>query len=340
MAQPSEVLELETIRDEASLPSPFPDERTQVEGKSPSQLFWSRFRKDHVALGALFFVVLLTLVAIFAPVIADKVVHHGPNELFNKPFADPPESMLNEFGLPLGPNKWFYFGADRAGRDLFVRVLYGARTSLLVGIVATGIAVVIGVVLGLLAGFFRGAPDTIISRTTDIVLSLPLLLFAIGIVAACSASKEGCFGGLIKPGLPVVIFVIALFSWPNICRVVRGNTLSIREREFVDASRSLGASNRSIIFREVLPNLIAPIIVYATLLIPSNIIFEAALSFLGLGVSQQTPSWGRELSDAAEVFRVAWWMMLFPGLFLFATTLAFNLVGDGLRDALDPRTGR
>ena len=138
----------------------------------------------------------------------------------------------------------------------------------------------------------------------------------------------------------MVIFVIALFSWPNIARVVRGNTLSIREREFVDASRSLGASNQSIIFREVLPNLLAPIIVYATLLIPSNIIFEAALSFLGLGVSQQTPSWGRQLSDAAAIFRVAWWMMLFPGLFLVATTLSFNLVGDGLRDALDPRAGR
>jgi ABC-type dipeptide/oligopeptide/nickel transport system permease subunit len=137
-----------------------------------------------------------------------------------------------------------------------------------------------------------------------------------------------------------VIFVIALFSWPNIARVVRGNTLSLREQEFVDANRSLGASDFTIIFRELLPNLVAPIIVYSTLLIPSNIIFEAALSFLGLGLPQTVPSWGRQLSEAAAVFRVAWWMMLFPGMFLFATTLGFNLVGDGLRDALDPRAGR
>ncbi len=307
-----------------------------VIGRSPSQLFWRRFRQDRVAMVALAFLVLLTLGAIFAGVIADRVVGHGPNDLF----IHEPVKMVNEFGLPLGPNSDFWFGADRAGRDLFVRVLYGARTSLIVGVVATGFAVVVGVTMGLIAGFYGGWRDTLISRTTDIILSLPLLLFAIGIVGACSAAPQGCFGGLVKPGLPVVIFVIALFSWPNIARVVRGNTLSIREREFIDAARSLGAPNRTIILREVLPNLVAPVIVYATLLIPSNIIFEAALSFLGLGVPQTVPSWGRQLAEAAQVFRVAWWMMVFPGLFLFATTLGFNLVGDGLRDALDPRTGR
>jgi peptide/nickel transport system permease protein len=307
-----------------------------VTGRSPSQLFWSRFRRDRVAIGALVFLILLVTAALLAPVIAAHVVHHGPNDLF----IHEPVKMVNEFGLPLGPNKQFWFGADRAGRDLFIRVLYGARTSLLVGVVATGFAVVVGVILGMVAGFFGGWKDTLISRTTDIILSLPLLLFAIGIVGACSAAPQGCFGGLVKPGLPVVIFVIALFSWPNIARVVRGNMLSLREREFVDASRSLGASNTSILVRDLLPNLIAPIIVYSTLLVPSNIIFEAALSFLGLGVPQTVPSWGRQLAEAAQVFRVAWWMMLFPGLFLVATTLGFNLVGDGLRDALDPRAGR
>ncbi len=307
-----------------------------VEGQSPWQLFLRRFRKDTVALFALGFLAFLVLLALFAPVIAEHVVHHGPNDLF----IHEPVKMVNEFGLPLGPNKQFWFGADRSGRDLFVRVLYGARTSLLVGVVATGIAVVIGVTLGLIAGYYGGWRDTLISRTTDIILSFPLLLFAIGIVGACSASAQGCFGGLIKPGLQLVVFVIALFSWPNITRVVRGNTLSLREQEFIDANRSVGASNLTIIFRELLPNLIAPIIVYSTLLIPSNIIFEAALSFLGLGVPQTVPSWGRQLAEAAQVFRVAWWMMLFPGLFLVATTLGFNLVGDGLRDALDPRTGR
>jgi peptide/nickel transport system permease protein len=307
-----------------------------IEGQSPWQLFLRRFRKDKVAMFALGFLAFLVLIALLAPVIAEHVVHHGPNDLF----IHEPVKMVNEFGLPLGPSKQFWFGADRSGRDLFVRVLYGARTSLLVGVVATGIAVMIGVTLGLIAGYYGGWRDTVISRTTDIILSFPLLLFAIGIVGACSASARGCFGGLIKPGLQLVVFVIALFSWPNITRVVRGNTLSLREQEFIDANRSVGASNLTIIFRELLPNLIAPIIVYSTLLVPSNIIFEAALSFLGLGVPQTVPSWGRQLAEAAQVFRVAWWMMVFPGLFLVATTLGFNLVGDGLRDALDPRTGR
>jgi peptide/nickel transport system permease protein len=144
---------------------------------------------------------------------------------------------------------------------------------------------------------------------------------------------------LIKPGLLVVSLIIGLFSWPYIARIVRGQVLSLREKEFTEAARSLGASNWRIMSREILPNVAAPIIVYTTLIIPSNILFEAALSFLGVGVPQETPSWGRMLSDASGIFTVAWWMMFFPGLFLFLTTLAFNLVGDGLRDALDPRTG-
>jgi peptide/nickel transport system permease protein len=304
-----------------------------VEGKSPRQLFWERFRRDKTALASLAFIILLILVAVFAGVIAKHLVGHGPNELFRS-------DTLDEFGLPKGPSADFFFGADQAGRDVFVRILYGARTSLLVALVATGIAVLIGTVLGLIAGYIRGFTDTAISRSIDVILAMPLFLFAIGIVAACGTSKEGCLGGLIEPGRSLVIFVIALFSWPYIARIIRGNTLSISQKEFVEAARSLGASNLRIMFREVLPNLVAPIIVYTTLLIPSNILFEAALSFLGLGVPPDTPSWGQMLSDASSVFDVAWWLMLFPGLFLVATTLAFNLLGDGLRDALDPRTGR
>jgi peptide/nickel transport system permease protein len=174
------------------------------------------------------------------------------------------------------------------------------------------------------------------------MLSLPSLLIAIGIVAACTL--QGClniFGfTLVEQGLKVVIGVIALFTWPYIARIVRGYTLSLREREFVEASRSLGATNRRIIFREVLPNLIGPIIVYTTLLIPQNILFEAALSYLGLGVPAGVASWGALLSDAQAYYEVAWWLMLFPGLFLVVTTLAFNLLGDGLRDALDVRADR
>jgi ABC-type dipeptide/oligopeptide/nickel transport system permease subunit len=223
---------------------------------------------------------------------------------------------------------------------VFVRVLYGIRTALIVGVVTTGIAVTIGVVVGVTAGFYRGWWDTIFSRLSDIVLALPILLFAIGIVAACGTTKEGCLGGVIEPGLPTVIFVIAIFTWPYVARIVRGNTLSIREKEFVEASRSLGASNTRIMFKEVLPNLLAPIIIVTTYLIPSNILFEAALSFLGLGVPASTPSWGQMLSDAADIFDVAWWYWVFPGLFLVITTLAFNLLGDGLRDGFDPRTER
>jgi peptide/nickel transport system permease protein len=211
---------------------------------------------------------------------------------------------------------------------------------LLVALVATGIATLVGVTLGTIAGFFGGVIDTIVSRSIDVILSMPLLLFAIGIVASCSSSTKGCVGGTVKPGLTLVIFVIALFSWPYIARIVRGQTLSIREKEFIEAGRSMGAGNARLMFREVLPNLVAPIIVYATLIIPNNILFEASLSFLGLGVPQRIPSWGRMLADGAQVFEVAWWLMVFPGIFLLLTTLAFNLVGDGLRDALDPRTRR
>ena len=308
-------------------------ETAEVEGKSPRQLFWERFRRDKAAIGSLIFLAILVLLAIFAGVIADRIIHHGKNELFQT-------QMLDDFGLPKGPNGDFWFGADQSGRDIFVRILYGARTSLLVALVGTGIAVVIGTIVGIVGGYFRGYADTAISRLIDIILAMPLLLFAIGIAAACGTTKEGCLGGVVQPGQRLVIFIIALFSWPYIARIIRGSVLSIREKEYVEAARSLGAGNMRIMSREVLPNLVAPIIIYTTLLIPANILFEAALSFLGLGLPPSTPSWGQMLSDASGIFDVAWWFMVFPGLFLVSTVLAFNLLGDGLRDALDPRTGR
>jgi peptide/nickel transport system permease protein len=301
----------------------------QVIGRTPWELFWRRFRRDRFALGGLVIVVLMLAIALLAPVIASFT--HDPNDV--------DLSQLDSFGIPLGPSSVYWFGADTAGRDLFVRVMYGARTSLFIALFATGLASLIGVTLGVLAGFYRGKIDTVISRTTDVVLSLPVLLLALGLVSACGVSKEGCLGGLIKPGLLLVSYVIALFTWPYIARIVRGQVLSLREKEFVEAARSLGSTNRRIMFREILPNCMASIIVYTTLIIPSNILFEAALSFLGIGVPQETPSWGRQLSDAGSIFTVAWWMMVFPGMFLFLTTLAFNVVGDGMRDALDPRTG-
>jgi peptide/nickel transport system permease protein len=300
--------------------------------RTPWQLFWRRFRSNRVALVSAAFIGVLVLLALGAPLVA-TIVGHGPNELFQR-------EMTDEFGLPLGPNGQFLFGADPAGRDVLVRIAYGTRVSLIVGVAATGVAVLIGTVLGLIAGFRGGVVDTVVSRAADVVLSLPLLLFAIGIVTACGSSREGCFGGTVKPGLLLVIIVISLFTWPYVARIVRGAVLSLREREFVEASRAIGAGDMTIMFREILPNLVGPLIVYASLLIPQNILFEAYLSFLGLGVPDETPSWGRMISDAADIFDVAWWLMLFPGIFLLLTVLAFNLLGDGLRDALDPRADR
>ena len=255
----------------------------EVAGRSPWQIFWSRLRKDRAALLGGVIIVLFVLMAVLAPIISHNIIHHGPNDLFQ-------DQMTNELGLPKGPTGQFWFGADSNGRDVFVRTLYGLRTSLVVAIGATGVAVALGSVLGLIAGFVGGWVDILISRAVEILLSLPLLLFAIGLAAACSYSNAGCIGGFIKPGLGLILFIIAVFSWPYIARIIRGQTLSLREREFVDASRSLGASNRRIMFREVLPNMIAPIIIYSTLIIPSNILFEAYLSYLGVGLPQTTPS--------------------------------------------------
>jgi len=323
------------VTSEPDAGAPTPSEEISVEvsqqviGRSPWELFWRRFRKDRFALVGMVFVAIIIVLALTAPLIATRF--HGPNDVHL--------DRLDSFGIPTGPQHGFWFGVDTAGRDLMIRVIYGARTSLFIAFFATGMATLIGVTLGMLAGFYRGKMDTLISRTIDVVLSLPVLLLALGLVSACGLAKDGCLGGLIKPGLLLVSYVIALFSWPYIARIVRGQVLSLREKEFIEAARSMGSNNRRIMFREVLPNVAAPIIVYTTLIIPNNILFEAALSFLGVGVPQETPSWGRQLSEAGGIFTVAWWMMLFPGLFLFLTTLAFNLVGDGLRDALDPRTG-
>jgi peptide/nickel transport system permease protein len=303
-----------------------------IAARSPLDLFWRRLRRDKVAMTALVFIVLLMLVAIFAPVIVKILGAPNPNV--------PDRSTLDSFGLPStakggGPGSKHFFGVDQLGRDVFSRTLYGARISLEVALIATFISVVVGVTLGMIAGFYRGAVDSLLSRVMDIQLAFPVLLLAIGLGAACSI--KGCIGGLLQPGLPVVIFVIALAQWPYMARIIRGQTLSLREKEFVEAARAAGASNTRIVFREVLPNLVAPIIVYSTVLIPTNILFETALSFLGVGVQPPTPSWGAMLSEAQNIFDIAWWFMLFPGLALLLTVLAFNLVGDGLQDALNPR---
>ena len=300
----------------------------RITARSPMQLFWRRLRRDRVAMVALAFIVLLIIMAIAAPAIVSLAGAPGPKVQSSE--------ALDVFGTPTGPSSDHLFGVDRLGRDVFSRTVYGARVSLEVAFIATGIAVLIGVTIGLAAGFYRGWVDTVLSRLTDVVLAFPILLLGLGLAAACSGAN-GCFRGLIQPGLPVVIMVIAIINWTYIARIVRGQVLSLREKEFVESARSLGASNTRIITREILPNLLAPLIVYSSLLIPANILLEAALSFLGVGVTGGTPSWGGMISEATSLFPEAWWFMLFPGLALLFTVLAFNLVGDGLQDALDPR---
>jgi ABC-type dipeptide/oligopeptide/nickel transport system permease subunit len=305
-----------------------------IVARSPRQLFWRRFRRDKVAMASAIFIIVLIVVAILAPLVIKLFGLQGPN--VQNPNA------LDAFGSPTGPSGSHPFGVDQLGRDVFSRVIYGARVSLIVGIVGTLVATLLGTVMGLLSGYFRGWTDTFISRTVDVFLAFPVLVLGLGIGAACEV--RGCLsiGGthLIQPGIVTVIFIIMISSFTYIARIVRGQVLSLREKEFVEAARSLGASNSRILFREVLPNLLAPLIVYASLLIPVNILLEAALSFLGVGIRPPTASWGQMISDATPTFSTAWWYMVFPGAALLLTVLAFNLVGDGLLDALNPRGDR
>jgi peptide/nickel transport system permease protein len=302
----------------------------EITARSPLQLFWRRFRSDRVAMVSAGFIILLILIAFLAPLVVKAFGLPGPN------VQNP--NLTDAFGTPIGPTAAHPFGVDPLGEDVMSRVIYGARVSLIVGIVGTGLATIVGVSLGLLAGFYRGWPDTLLSRFADVVLSFPILLFGLGIGAACAVN--GCLGGLLQSGLPTILVIIVIAGWTYIFRITRGQVLSLREKEFVEASRSLGASNKRIMFREVLPNLVAPIIVYASLLIPVNILFEAGLSFLGVGVKPPTASWGQMIADASPNYQTAWWYMLFPGIALLLTVFAFNLVGDGLQDALNPKADR
>ena len=319
----------------AGIPEPLHDLQQaapEITARSPRELFWRRLRRDRLALVSLGFIVLLVAVAVLAPVIVELTGSRPPNET-GKRYLDP------AFGTPTGPSDENLFGVDQNGRDVFSRVLYGARVSLVVAIVATALAVGIGVLVGMLAGYYGGWVDTVLSRLVDVLLAFPILMLGLGMAAACSFGN-GCLRGLIEPGVGVVIFVIALVNWTVVARIVRGQVLSLRESEFVEAARSVGASNRRIMAREILPNLAAPVIVYTTLLIPQNILLEAALSFLGVGVQPPDPSWGKMIAEATEVFETAWWYMVFPGAALLLTVLSFNILGDGLRDALSPRSAK
>jgi len=303
-----------------------------IEGRSLGQIAWLRLKRDKVALGGGVVIVLLVLMAVFAPVLV-KLFGHPPNE-FHSDLIDPTFSRAK--GPYGGIRRDFLLGVEPVnGRDVFSRIVYGARISLLVAFLATLLSVVIGVTLGVVAGYKGGWVDTVISRVMDVFLAFPLLLFAIALAGVVRNEAFGLTGDALH--IAVLIFIIGFFNWPYIGRIIRGQTLSLREREYVEAARSMGARTTYILVRELLPNLYAPIIVYATLLIPTNILFEAALSFLGVGIQPPTPSWGGMLSTAVPFYSIAPAFMVVPGMAIFITVLAFNLLGDGLRDALDPR---
>ncbi|MFB7663104.1 ABC transporter permease [Kitasatospora sp. NPDC056138] len=306
----------------------------QIEGRSLGRIAWTRFKRDKAAVAGGIVVILLILLAVLAKPI-ESAFGLDPDAL-HQDLLD-----ANLGGLPIGD--WGGMSADHPlgldplqGRDLLSRIIEGSWVSLLVAFGATVLSNAIGTVLGVVAGYYGGWVDTVISRVMDTFLAFPLLLFAIAI----SASLQGGAFGL--NGLPlhiaVLIFVIGFFNWPYMGRIVRGQTLSLREREFVDAARSLGARGPFILFRELLPNLVGPILVYSTLLIPTNILFEAGLSFLGVGIQPPQASWGGMLNDAIKYYQVDPQYMVVPGLAIFVTVLAFNLLGDGLRDALDPKS--
>lgn len=305
----------------------------QIQGRSLGQIAWMRLKRDKVAMAGGGVVILLVLGAVFAPVIVG-LLGHPPNQ-FNQEFVDADTQVpFMPWG---GMSRDFLFGIEPLnGRDLFSRVLYGSQISLLIASLATLMSVVIGTVMGVIAGYFGGWVDTLISRLMDIFLAFPLLVFALALAGVIPDQAFGLKGDALK--IAVIIFIIGFFNWPYIGRIIRGQTLSLREREFVDAARSLGARQPYILFKELLPNLLAPILVYSTLLIPSNILFEAALSYLGVGVQPPRATWGGMLSDATVWYQTDPQFILPAGLAIFVTVLAFNLFGDGLRDALDPRS--
>lgn len=269
---------------------------------------WRRFCQNRLALAGLVFLAVLLLVAIFAPLIAP----YGPAERTPGAFREPPSTT-------------HWFGTDTIGLDVFSRVVYGSRISLKVGIVATLMTVVIGLILGAVAGYFGGKTDGLIMRITDVFLSIPYIILAIAIATLFGKSVNS------------VILVLGLTGWLGLCRIVRASFLSLNRLEYVEAARSLGFGDTRIIFRHMLPNALQPVIVYATIEVGAIILAEAALSFLGVGPEPPTPAWGLMVSEAKSTLAVAPHMLFFPGMAIFLTVLAFVFIGDGLRDALDPK---
>jgi peptide/nickel transport system permease protein len=281
-------------------------------------VIWRRLRRDGAAMLGAALVALIALVGLLAPLLAP----HDPTEQFRDgltPDGQPmPSTLLTE-----GSTRYL-FGTDSNGRDLLSRILYGAQVSLLVGVLANTLAVALGLMIGSVAGYFGGWLEILLMRFTDIMMAFPTLLLAMALVA------------ILKPSLWIIIVVIGLVYWTWIARVVYGQVLALRDRDFVTASRALGSSRRATLFRHILPQLVPTIIVWGTLGIATNVMLEASLSYLGIGVQPPTPSWGGMIQQGQSYYRTAPWMVIFPGLAIMITVFAFNLLGDGLRDALDP----
>ncbi|HET6230878.1 MAG TPA: oligopeptide ABC transporter permease [Longimicrobiaceae bacterium] len=279
-------------------------------GDSQWAIAGRHFRRNRMAMAGLGVMVLLYVVTLLTPMIAPY-----------DPVAQG-DIVLSRY---LHPSIQHLMGTDKFGRDIFSRVLYGSRISLTIGFIAVGISVTLGTLMGALAGYYGGIVDSMLMRFTDMMLSFPRLVLLIVVIA------------LFQSSIWLVVVVLGLTGWMGTARIVRGEVLSLREREFVQAARALGMGDGRIIFRHVVPNTLAPVIVSATLGIGQTILTEASLSFLGLGVQPPTPSWGNMISDGRDVLIQAWWISTFPGLAIVLTVIAFNLLGDGLRDALDPR---
>jgi ABC-type dipeptide/oligopeptide/nickel transport system permease subunit len=329
-----------------------------VKARGYWELVWIRFRRDRLAVASIAFIVFLLLASSIGGPIMKHVLGHGPNTIF--------ANGVDQHSLaPVGP--WTHIsnadyvgetpavfesahpgqhlgtallplGADGSlGRDLFLRLLYGAQTSLEVAVLATLCSVALGVLMGLLAGYFRGWVDTVVSRMIEVVMVFPALLFIIAVRVVAGPQLNSITFGFLAKGVFTLVLILSVTGWFYPARIIRGVVFSLREKEFVEAARMTGASDFRIMRSHLLPHLVAPIVVYSTLIIASNILGEAGLSFLGLGIEQPTASWGNLLAAAPDFYLTQPWLMVWPGLSILLTTLAFNLLGDGLRDAFDPR---
>jgi peptide/nickel transport system permease protein len=341
-----------TVRVDTTLEVPV-DVPAEPEAAVKARGYWSlvlrRFLRDKLAVVSLGFVVFLFLSAFVAAPIAARLLGHGPNTIFLSAIKQPsnvPVGPWSHVSLAPYPNAPGHFGhtlfilggADQTGTDMFLRLLYGAQTSLEVGIFSTIFSVALGVLMGLLAGYFRGWVDTVVSRLIEIVMVFPALLFIIGLRIVAGPQLNSITFGFLEPGVFTLVLIFSIFGWFYPARIMRGVVLSLREKEFVEAARMTGASDWRIMRSHLLPHLVAPIIVYSTILVAVNILGEAGLSFLGLGIVPPTASWGNLLANAPLYYQSDVWILLVPGMAILLTTIAFNLLGDGLRDAFDPRS--